>query len=124
MFVARKKWAVLGTWLVLVAGMLVVVHIFGSNTSNNLSLPGTDSQAASNLLTQRFPPQQNGNSPIVFYAKTGKVTDAKNKQAIQASYAAIKVPHVVVMLIVGASCALVVQRMVASRDWGKRRTTI
>jgi uncharacterized membrane protein YdfJ with MMPL/SSD domain len=82
-------------WLVLAVGMVGLVSTFGSNTSNNLNLPGTDSQAASALLASRFPPQQNGSNPIVFYAKTGKVTDAKNKQAIQDSYAAIKkVPHV------------------------------
>jgi uncharacterized membrane protein YdfJ with MMPL/SSD domain len=96
LFTARRKWVVLGTWVVLAVGIVVLVRSFGSNTSNNLDLPGTDSQAASDLLTSRFPPQQNGNSPIVFYAETGKVTDAKNKQAIQDSYAAIKkVPHVV-----------------------------
>ena len=92
---ARHKWVVLGGWVVLVAGMVALIHTFGSNTSNNLNLPGTDSQAASNLLESRFPPQQNGSSPIVFYTKTGKVTDAKYKQAIQESYTAVKkLPHV------------------------------
>jgi uncharacterized membrane protein YdfJ with MMPL/SSD domain len=95
MFTARRKWFVLGAWVVLVGGMVLLIHTFGSNTSNNLDLPGTNSQAASNLLTARFPPQQNGSNPIVFYAKTGKVTDAKNKQAIQKAYAAVKKqPHV------------------------------
>jgi uncharacterized membrane protein YdfJ with MMPL/SSD domain len=75
--------------------MVLLVHAYGSNTSNNLDLPGTDSQKASDLLTTRFPPQQNGNSPIVFHVRTGKVTDSENKQAIQDSYAAIKkLPHV------------------------------
>jgi len=68
----------------------------GSNTSNNLSLPGTDSQAASDLLASRFPPQQNGSNPLVFRARTGKVTDAQAKQAIQASFERVKkLPHVV-----------------------------
>jgi uncharacterized membrane protein YdfJ with MMPL/SSD domain len=95
LFTAGHKWVVLGAWVVLVAGMVALIHTFGSNTSNNLNLPGTDSQAASNLLESRFPPQQNGSSPIVFYTKTGKVTDAKYKQAIQESYTAVKkLPHV------------------------------
>ncbi len=69
-------------------------HAAGSNTSNNLDLPGTDSQAATDLLEQQFPPQQNGKNPIVFQATKGKVTDAANKQAIEQTYKKIKtLPH-------------------------------
>ncbi len=93
---ARRKWVVLGCWIVLLAGLVAVSQSLGSNTSNNLSLPGTDSQAASDLLASRFPPQQNGSNPLVFHARTGKVTDAQAKQAIQASFErARKLPHVV-----------------------------
>jgi uncharacterized membrane protein YdfJ with MMPL/SSD domain len=95
MFTARQKWVVLGAWAVALALLVLAAHAFGSNTSNNLSLPGTDSQAATDLLASRFPPQQNGNNPLVFHASTGKVTDAKQKQAIEASYARVKkLPHV------------------------------
>jgi uncharacterized membrane protein YdfJ with MMPL/SSD domain len=95
LFAARRKWVVLGCWVVLLAALVTVSRVSGSNTSNNLSLPGTDSQAASNLLAARFPPQQNGSNPLVFHARTGKVTDASAKEAIQASYARVKkLPHV------------------------------
>ena len=86
---ARHSWLVLGGWLAVAAALVVVVHVYGSNTSDNLRLPGTDSQAAADLLADRFPPQQNGTSPIVFHAASGKVTDTSNKQAIEASRAAI-----------------------------------
>jgi uncharacterized membrane protein YdfJ with MMPL/SSD domain len=92
---ARRKWVVLGCWLVLLAALIAVSRTAGSNTSNNLTLPGTDSQAASDLLAARFPPQQNGSNPLVFHVRSGKVTDADAKQAIQASYARVKkLPHV------------------------------
>jgi uncharacterized membrane protein YdfJ with MMPL/SSD domain len=95
MFTARRKWVVLGAWIVLIAALIAVSKSFGSNTSNNLSLPGTDSQAAADLLAARFPPQQNGSNPLVFHVRTGKVTDANAKQAIEASYARVKkLPHV------------------------------
>jgi uncharacterized membrane protein YdfJ with MMPL/SSD domain len=82
-------------WVVLLGLLVGLAHSFGSNTSNNLRLPGTDSQAASDLLAARFPPQQNGSNPLVFHARTGKVTDAKAKQAIEASYTQVKkLPHV------------------------------
>jgi uncharacterized membrane protein YdfJ with MMPL/SSD domain len=94
---ARRKWVVLGCWIVLAVGLIAVSRISGSNTSNNLRLPGTDSQAASDLLAARFPPQQNGSNPLVFHVRTGKVTDAEAKQAIEASYTRVKkLPHVAV----------------------------
>jgi uncharacterized membrane protein YdfJ with MMPL/SSD domain len=92
---ARRKWVVLAVWIVGIALLIGLAHGFGSNTSNNLRLPGTDSQAATDLLAARFPPQQNGSNPLVFHATTGKVTDADNKQAIEASYKQLqKLPHV------------------------------
>ena len=95
MFAARRKWVVLGVWVLLLAVVVAASKSVGSNTSNNLSLPGTNSQAASNLLAARFPPQQNGSNPLVFHTSTGKVTDASAKQAIEASYKRVKkLPHV------------------------------
>jgi hypothetical protein len=77
---------VLGVWIVGIAALISLAHCFGSNTNNNLRLPGTNSQAATDLLASRFPPQQNGSNPLVFHTQTGKVTDASEKQAIEASY--------------------------------------
>jgi uncharacterized membrane protein YdfJ with MMPL/SSD domain len=95
MFAARRKWVVIGGWVLAAAAVVLLVRTFGSNTSNNLELPGTDSQAATDLLAERFPPQQNGSSPIVFHVDTGRVTDSTNKQAIEDSHQAIvKLPHV------------------------------
>jgi uncharacterized membrane protein YdfJ with MMPL/SSD domain len=94
-FAARRKWVILGAWIVALAVLIGVAHKSGSNTSNNLRLPGTDSQSATDLLASRFPPQQNGSNPLVFHTGTGKVTEAKQKQAIEASYARVKkLPHV------------------------------
>jgi uncharacterized membrane protein YdfJ with MMPL/SSD domain len=94
-FAAHRKWVVIGTWVLAAVAVVLVVRTYGSNTNNDLRLPGTDSQAATDLLADRFPPQQNGSSPIVFHVATGEVTDAKNKPAIEASHQAIvKLPHV------------------------------
>ena len=79
------------------AGVVVfgAVAAFGSQTNNDLSLPGTGSQSAKDLLQEKFPPQQNGANPIVFDVSKGKLTDQANKQAINASVKAIKQqPHV------------------------------
>ena len=90
MAAAHQKWVFILLWVVAVALFLALYHSAGSNTSNNLDLPGTDSQAATDLLASEFPPQQNGKNPIVFRATKGKVTDSGNKQAIEQSYKNIK----------------------------------
>jgi RND superfamily putative drug exporter len=92
---ARRRWPVLAVWAAVAVALALLVGRYGSNTSDDLRLPGADSQAASDLLASRFPPQQNGSSPIVFHVPTGKVTDAATKQAIEASRSAIlQLPHV------------------------------
>ncbi len=94
MAAAHQKWVFILLWVVAVAIFLALYHAAGSNTSNNLDLPGTDSQAATDLLQDQFPPQQNGKNPIVFRAAKGKVTDSANKQAIEQSYENLKKqPH-------------------------------
>jgi uncharacterized membrane protein YdfJ with MMPL/SSD domain len=94
-FCAAHALPVLLAWVVLAAGVVGVMSIVGSMTTNDLSLPGTESQQASDLLKAKFPPQQNGSNPIVFHVSKGKLTDTANKKAIEASYQALlKAPAV------------------------------
>ena len=83
MFCARRSWTTLGIWALMAAGVVGLVVVYGPETSNDLELPGTESQQVQDLLTERFPPQQNGANPIVFHVEHGKLTDQDNKQAIQ-----------------------------------------
>jgi uncharacterized membrane protein YdfJ with MMPL/SSD domain len=96
-FIVAHRLVVLLAWVIAVAGVILVVFVVGSDTSNDQSLPGTDSQRATDLLAEQFPPQQNGRSPIVFSTATGKLDDGgTNQKAINAAATAIrKVPHVV-----------------------------
>src|SRR5215471_7561168 len=94
-FCAAHPLLVLLAWVVLAAGLLGVRAQVGSMTSNNLTLPGTESQQAADLLAAKFPPQQNGSSPIVFHVSKGKITDKANKDAVESSYQALlKAPDV------------------------------
>jgi uncharacterized membrane protein YdfJ with MMPL/SSD domain len=93
--VAGHAGVVVAVWLAAALGLTLVVSHVGAKTSNNLQLPGTGSQAATDLLTRYFPPQQNGTNPIIFHARSGKVTDKANKQAITDAYKAVKkIPYV------------------------------
>ncbi|MBM3666527.1 MAG: MMPL family transporter [Actinobacteria bacterium] len=96
LFITRHKLWVLLAWLLALAGVVTLVNTFGANTSNNLELPGTGSQSATDLLAKEFPPQQNGQNQIVFRAPEGeKVTDPELKRAIDESADEIeKIPHV------------------------------
>jgi RND superfamily putative drug exporter len=61
-----------------------VARTVGQETNDNLSLPGTDSQAASNLLGDKFPDQANGSVPIAFRAPSGaRLSDTKYKKPIE-----------------------------------------
>ena len=83
----RFRWVVLGIWIVLAIAMTLIVGRVGAETSNDVALPGTESQAAYDLLADRFPPQQNGSSPIVFHVESGTLDDnGSNQQAIVDTY--------------------------------------
>ena len=95
MLCARRPLVVIGVWFVLLVALIGTTRIVGSVTSNDLSLPGTGSQEAKDLLQEKFPPQQNGSNPIVFDVTSGKLTDQQYQQAVKDSIKAIKKqPHV------------------------------
>jgi uncharacterized membrane protein YdfJ with MMPL/SSD domain len=89
-FAARHRLAVILLWIALAALAVGVVKIAGAKTNNTLTLPGTDSQAAFDILQTKFPPQQNGTNPFVFHVDTGTLTDATYKPAMDATYRAVK----------------------------------
>jgi putative drug exporter of the RND superfamily len=92
---ANRGLVVVAVWLGLVVGVQLVVGFAWAETSNDLRLPGTESQQATDLLSSRFPPQQNGSSPFVFQVAKGKITDTANKKAVESAYKALtKAPHV------------------------------
>jgi putative drug exporter of the RND superfamily len=68
--------------LVATIALVAISHRMGDNTNDNLSLPGTNSQLATDTLSKSFPAQANGTSPIVVHATKGKLTDQKNADAI------------------------------------------
>jgi RND superfamily putative drug exporter len=92
---ARWRFPVLGAWVVLVVAVVVAAGQAGSETTNNVSLPGTGSQSATDLLSDRFPSQAYGSNPLVVATDSGKLTDSKYASAIDSSVSALKkTPHV------------------------------
>ena len=76
-FCVRRKLIVLAVWLVAAVALVAISKQMGDNTNDNLSLPGTNSQRATDVLKKSFPTQANGTSPIILHATSGKLTDSK-----------------------------------------------
>lgn len=94
-FCARHSLLVIGAWALVLVTVVLAVSGVGAKTSSDLALPSTGSQEAKDLLSDRFPPQQNGVNPIVFHVSKGKLTDSANKQAVDDAVKEIgKQPHV------------------------------
>ncbi len=94
-FCVRRHWIVLLAWIAIAVVVVGISHQMGDNTNDNLSLPGTNSDKATNTLSQSFPDQSNGTSPIVIHAKSGKLTDSNNANAVnQAASGVAKEPFV------------------------------
>ncbi len=94
-FCTRQRFLVLAVWLVATVGLVAVSHRLGDNTNDNLSLPGTNSQHATDTLSRSFPDQANGSSPIVLHVKSGKLTDSEYSSAVnQAAGDVAKAPYV------------------------------
>ena len=92
---ARWRFVVLGLWLVLVVALVIAGREAGSETTNNVTLPGTGSQSATDLLSGRFPSQAYGSNPLVVATDSGKLTDSKYSKAIDSSVSDLKkTPHV------------------------------
>ncbi len=81
-FCARHRYLVLSAWLIATVVLVGVSHQLGSNTSDNLTLPGTGSQQATDTLSESFPDQANGSSPIVLHVSHGKLTDTQYAGAV------------------------------------------
>ena len=88
-FAFRKKYYVIGFWLIALFGITAVAQSVGSNFSDSFSLPGTDSMKALSLLSKAFPGKAGDTETIVFHVKTGTVNDPSVKNAMQGVFAKV-----------------------------------
>jgi putative drug exporter of the RND superfamily len=93
-FENRRK--VVLAWLLVVVAVVASASAFSGKTSNEFSVPGTESQVAQDLLQEKFPEAGGGSARVVFAAPAGeKLTDPENKAAVMESVEnASKAPEV------------------------------
>jgi putative drug exporter of the RND superfamily len=90
-FCVRRRWIVLAAWLLVFAVLAIWGRALGPNVNDNLTLPGTDSHAATDLLETRFASQANGTNPVMLRAPHGeKISAAKYTQPIDDTVSALK----------------------------------
>jgi RND superfamily putative drug exporter len=84
-FCSRHHYPVIAAWVVLAIALLLIGHAAGSKTSENLTLPGTDSTKATELLEEDLPEQAYGSNPLVFETPRGKLTQPEYASAVEAT---------------------------------------
>jgi RND superfamily putative drug exporter len=93
---ARHHWLVIIAWVVAAVAVLLRARSAGEQTSDNLSLPGTGSTRAQDLLKERLPGQAYGASPVVLETAKGTLDDSKNAKAVDSTVSSLKkAPHVI-----------------------------
>jgi RND superfamily putative drug exporter len=72
---AHRRRVVVG-WVALLVVAMAASHAAKPHYVNNLALPGTDSQRATDLLKRSFASQAGDTDQIVLHARNGRITDA------------------------------------------------
>ncbi|MFH9800368.1 MMPL family transporter [Streptomyces virginiae] len=95
---ARRPRRVIGAWLLLLLVLGGAVMAYGRVTSEAVTIPGSDSQAALDTAAAAFPGPASGNQPLVLRTGPGGpvLTGEGTREAVERSARAIaEVPHVV-----------------------------
>jgi putative drug exporter of the RND superfamily len=80
-FAARRAPWVIAAWAVVAIGLVVIANSAGRPENDNVTLPGTGSQSATDLLDKYLPAQANGSVPIVLESNTS-LAQGQNAQAV------------------------------------------
>ncbi len=83
---ARHPWRTIAAW-VLVAIVVGGLAASAKGYSDNFTIPGTESQHATDLLKEKFPAQAGATAQVVMHSTDGALTDPKNAAAITAALA-------------------------------------
>jgi putative drug exporter of the RND superfamily len=81
-FCSRYHYPVIALWVIVAVALVLIGQANVSKTNDNLTLPGTGSTNATNLLEKNLPQQAYGSNPLVIQAKGGKPLVPTYKVAI------------------------------------------
>ncbi len=93
-FCARHHWPTIGVWILIAVALVLAGQAGESKTNDNLTLPGTGSTEATELLEDNLPEQAYGSNPLVFQAKAGEaLTQKRYTRAIDETVARLEGMH-------------------------------
>src|SRR3954463_2201676 len=88
---ATHPWRIVFGWIGIVALLVVLVIAIGGSLKDEFTIPGSESQKATDLIESEFASEQGGVLNLVFAAPKGETLDTPDrKQAINAAVAKLK----------------------------------
>ncbi len=93
-FAVRNPWGVIAVWVILIAVLGVARNRPGGEYVNQFEVPGSDSQAAVDLLNDRFPDAAGDTVSLVFQAPVGIIDPAARSEIDAALAQAAQLPGV------------------------------
>jgi uncharacterized membrane protein YdfJ with MMPL/SSD domain len=88
---ATHPWRIVFGWIGIVALLVVLVIAIGGSLKDEFTIPGSESQKATDLIESEFASEQGGVLNLVFAAPNGETLDTPDrKQAINAAVAKLK----------------------------------
>ena len=91
---ATHPWRVVFAWVGIVAGLIVLVATIGGSLKDEFSIPGSETQKATDLIKAEFASEQGAVLNIVFAAPEGQRLDTpERKAAIQEAIARLRSPE-------------------------------
>ena len=89
---ANHPWRVMIAWVGIIAGLVLLVATVGGSLKDEFSIPGSDTQKATDLIEAEFASEQGGVLNLVFAAPEGERLDepAARKAAILAAIAKLR----------------------------------
>ena len=91
---STHPWRVVFAWLGIIAGLIVLVATVGGSLKDEFSIPGSETQKATDLIKAEFSSEQGAVLNIVFAAPEGQRLDTlERKTAIQKAIARLRSPE-------------------------------
>ena len=84
---ARHPFRAVGSWVLVAVTVLVLAGSIGGDYQDDFTVPGVESQHATDVLEERFPTQAGESGRVVFHVDEGRIDDPENQAAVHAAIA-------------------------------------
>ena len=84
---ARHPFRAVGSWVLIAVTVLVLAGSIGGDYQDDFTVPGVESQHATDVLEERFPTQAGESGRVVFHVDEGRIDAPENQAAVQAAVA-------------------------------------